>query len=107
MRRLIFLGLLLAVALNPWGKAWGQTDPNLFVCSGCTSPPSPADPNFIDPTGFNVGSADSSKTFVAPLLLLVVAPVGNGDPTLSLPTGVTVSAASTYYGLNLATDRKS
>ncbi len=72
-------------------------DPQIYVCTGCTSPPG-GDPNVINPTSINVGFA-GDHTAVAPLLIIVAVPNAGPDPTISLHTaGLTIMAAGTYYG---------
>ncbi len=80
-------------------KAQTETviDPQLYVCTGCTSPAG-GDPNVIDPTSINVGFA-GNHTAVAPLLIIVGVPSGGPAPTISLPSGVSAAAAGMYYGL--------
>jgi hypothetical protein len=79
-------------------------DPNLYVCTGCTVPPSgsSADPVTIDPNSFNVGNG-GSNTFTSPVLLIVGVPNGGPAPTLVLPNGVFFATGQTYYGLPSAT----
>lgn len=81
------LVVLLAVVVSCTGTAWAQTtidpDPQLYVCTGCTAPPS-GDPNTINPALINIGFA-GNHTSVAPLLVIVG--VANG----SSPTGPTIS----------------
>src|SRR6266851_4481433 len=71
-------------------------DPQIYVCTGCTSPPG-GDPNVINPNSINVGFA-GDHTAVAPLLIIVAVPNAGPDPTISLPSGVNPIAAGTYYG---------
>jgi hypothetical protein len=79
-------------------------DFNMFVCSGCTTPPSPADPNFINPGNFSIGIAGNHSTG-NPVLVLIGEPGSPATaPTLSLPTGVTADATQAkFYGLPVAT----
>jgi len=71
------------------------TDPQIYVCTGCTNPPG-GDPNVIDPNSINVGFA-GNHTAVAPLLIIVAVPNLGADPTISLPAGVT-TMSGTFYG---------
>jgi len=80
-------------------QAKAQTDPQIYVCTGCTKPAG-NDPNLIDPNNITVGFASTSDTAVSPLLIIVAVPNGGSAPTMSLPTGVNpYSATATSYGV--------
>ncbi len=101
---LLVMGVALLAALGT-SPLMAQTviDPQLYVCTGCTSPTSPpGDPNVINPASINVGFA-GSHTAVSPLLIIVGVPNAGPAPTISLPEGVNPAAAGAYYGLNFAT----
>jgi len=96
----------LALSASTAGAQSTPVDPQLYVCTGCTSSPSPNDPVSIDPASINVGFAGSgNNSAIAPLLIIVGVPnqTSGTGPTLSLPSGVMVATGSAYYGLNNAT----
>jgi hypothetical protein len=94
---LLVIGVTVLAALGT-SPLMAQTvlDPQIYVCTGCTSPPG-GDPNVINPTSINVGFP-GNDTAVSPLLIIVAVPNAGPDPTISLPTGVSPIAAGTYYG---------
>lgn len=93
----LLFALVFAVYTSPAG-AQTIVDPQIFVCTGCTASPG-VDPNPINPASINVGF-DGNHTGVAPLLIIVGVPgaTSTTGPTISLPTGVTLMAAGTYFG---------
>ncbi len=96
MRRIMFL--LVLVCFGATSNAWGQlVDPQLFVCTGCTSAPG-GDPNLINPASINVGIAaiGGPQSFLSPLLIIVGVPNGGPMPTISLPSGVTLGSTLVY-----------
>jgi PEP-CTERM motif len=95
---LIGSAFALGLMCGPAGVQAAQ----IYVCTGCTSSPSPNDPVFINPASINVG-LNGNATAVTPLLILVGVPSGGAAPTLSLPVGVSPASSGTYYGLNTAT----
>jgi len=97
-RAVVVLAIACCLALVCAYQTTAQTvvDPQIYVCTGCTAPPG-GDPNVIDPTNINVGFA-GDHTSVSPLLIIVAVPNLGGDPTISLPAGVSAIGAGTYYG---------
>jgi hypothetical protein len=91
----IGVALLAALGTTPL-MAQTVVDPQIYVCTGCTTPPG-GDPNVINPASINVGVA-GSDSIVSPLLIVVAVPNAGPDPTISLPTGVNPIAAGTYWG---------
>ncbi len=90
------LALCLSLICTCQTPAQTVIDPQLYVCTGCTSPTSPpGDPNVINPASINVGFA-GSHTAISPLLIIVGVPNAGPMPTISLPAGV--SSASLAYG---------
>jgi PEP-CTERM motif-containing protein len=86
------------VCLWALSNAWGQSDPQIAVCSDViTSTSCGNDPNLINPASINVGFI-GSHTAVSPLLIIVGVPNSGPAPTISLPLGVSLAAAGTYYG---------
>jgi hypothetical protein len=73
-------------------------DPQIFVCTGCTSAPG-GDPNVINPSSINVGF-DGNHQGVSPLLIFVAVPNAGAAPTISVPSGVTGATGTSYYGAN-------
>src|SRR5215472_5529435 len=92
--------LLAAAALALPTAALADTviDPQLYVCSGCTSsPPPPNDPTLIDPGSFNVGIAGNGQgPIVSPLLVFIGVPNGGAVPGLSVPSGTNFAAPGNY-----------
>jgi hypothetical protein len=93
----------LGLAFSTPALATVIDDPQVFVCTGCTSSPgAPLDPALINPANFNIGVA-GNNSLVAPLVVIIGVPDSGPVPSLSLPAGITFAAAGTYYGLNHAT----
>jgi hypothetical protein len=91
----LFTGAAIALGLaSPAGA--DVVDPQIFVCTGCTSPPG-GEPNILNPASINVGFA-GNHTAVSPLLIIVGVPNGGIAPTLSLTDSLTVAPAGNYYG---------
>lgn len=95
-------GLMALVAGSNSSVMAGTVDPQIYVCTGCTAPPSPGDPNLINANSINVGFAGNHAA-VSPLLIIVGVPSSGVAPTISLPKGVSAAVGGTYYGLTNAT----
>ena len=94
---LFALAGLLGLVCAFQAKAQTGVDPQIYVCTGCTSSPG-GEPNVINPGSINVGF-DGNHTALSPLSIIVAVPNASADPTISLPSGVIPIGAGTYYTL--------
>jgi hypothetical protein len=92
-KKLVVLTLLVGL----WLIAAPAFAAQIFVCTGCTSPPG-GEPNIINPASINVGFAGGQEAD-SPLLILVGVPNAGLAPILSLD-GNTLALGDDYYGLN-------
>jgi LPXTG-motif cell wall-anchored protein len=67
-------------------------DPNLYVCNGCTSPPSA--PHIIDPSNITISFAPANGTVTSDVFVILGVPNGTSAPTITCNAGCSTGQVS-------------